>query len=347
MRMISFYPGPSRIYSNLTEYIYDAQMEGVLSINHRSDGFMALFAKTKKVLRDRLNIPEDYGIAFVSSATEAWEITAQSLVRERSLHLYNGSFGEKWANYTEQCHPIVRRTFPIDELPDAGGAEDVDTLCLVHNETSNGTFLPTTWMENIRRNFESIIAIDATSSMAGVELDWTLGDFWFASVQKCFGLPAGMAILVYSPQALKRAMEVGDNHYNSLSFIAENAEKNQTHHTPNVLGIYLLYRSQKFSSGIEDAQTKLLQRYQHWKTLGNELAMKWLIDNEAVRSRTVLTFSMEQPERLLDHALSHGLILGKGYGHWRQHTLRIANFPAIKSKEIDKLERFLMDYFNY
>jgi phosphoserine aminotransferase len=52
---------------------------------------------------------------------------------------------------------------------------------------------------------DALIAVDATSSMAGVELDWQSADIWFASVQKCFGLPAGMAVMVCSPRALQYA----------------------------------------------------------------------------------------------------------------------------------------------
>jgi phosphoserine aminotransferase len=34
-------------------------------------------------------------------------------------------------------------------------------------------------------------------------------------------------------------------------------------------------------------------------------------------------------------------LVGKGYGEFKDKQIRIANFPAIKSKEIDKLAKFL------
>ncbi|HSZ25352.1 MAG TPA: hypothetical protein VK766_06535, partial [Cytophagaceae bacterium] len=36
-----------------------------------------------------------------------------------------------------------------------------------------------------------------------------------------------------------------------------------------------------------------------------------------------------------------GLLLGNGYGSWKNDTFRIANFPAIEAHEIDKLKDFL------
>ncbi len=75
--MISFYPGPSRVEDCIPEYVRDAYNQGVLSINHRSDEFMALTKATIQILKDRLNIPENYSVFFTSSATECWELIAQ------------------------------------------------------------------------------------------------------------------------------------------------------------------------------------------------------------------------------------------------------------------------------
>jgi phosphoserine aminotransferase len=121
-------------------------------------------------------------------------------------------------------------------LPDS----DADVVCLTHNETSNGTHLKQ-WNTILAKYPDALIAVDATSSMAGVELDWQSADIWFASVQKCFGLPAGMAVMVCSPRALQYAESIGDRkYYNSLLFMNDNFKKYQTHYTPNVLEIYLL-----------------------------------------------------------------------------------------------------------
>ena len=81
--------------------------DGILSINHRSDEFMEMSKKTIGLLRQKLSIPRDYVVFFTSSATECWEIIAQSMVQNKSYHLYNGAFGQKWLEYTKRLLPAA------------------------------------------------------------------------------------------------------------------------------------------------------------------------------------------------------------------------------------------------
>jgi len=93
--MITFYPGPSKIYPQVAQYAAEAIEQGIVSQNHRSPEFMAIVAETMRLLRDKLAIPADYHIAFTSSATECWEVVAQSLTAFTSIHPTSGAFGEK------------------------------------------------------------------------------------------------------------------------------------------------------------------------------------------------------------------------------------------------------------
>ncbi len=176
-------------------------------MNHRSPEFMALCENTVSLLKEKLDIPATYTVFFTSSATECWEIIAQSIISEKSLHIFNGAFGEKWFDYTHRLVPGAQ-AFPFDaeskldlkKLP----LKNQEVICLTQNETSNGTELNESIIASIKRkNPRALIAVDATSSMAGIELNFKSADVWFASVQKCFGLPAGLAIMVCSPQAIQ------------------------------------------------------------------------------------------------------------------------------------------------
>jgi phosphoserine aminotransferase len=101
--------------------------------------------------------------------------------------------------------------------------------------------------------------------MAGIKLDFRLADIWYASVQKCFGLPAGLGLLICSPGAIKQAEELGErNHYNSLTFMKEMMNKWQTPFTPNVLGIYLLMRVLENAPRIDMVHKKIHSRYEAW-----------------------------------------------------------------------------------
>jgi len=352
--MISFYPGPSQIEEKIPKYVIDAYKNGIASINHRSPEFQTLYDNVIKILQKRLNLPEDYHLIFTSSATECWEILAQSLIEKDRHHIYNGAFGEKWYRYTRKLTNNATFTqFNEQEPFDPIKVEipaNTKLICLTQNETSNGTQIPNTEIKQIRdMNPESMIAVDATSSLGGIYLNFRNADIWFASVQKCLGLPAGMAVLICSPLAIQRAKSLGDNKfYNSLSFLIENMEKRQTSYTPNVLSIYLLYRVLKERRHIKDEERILKKRNVAWVNLIDRLdPLDLLIKSPEARSTTVLTVkcSVDDLEEVKQEAKQKGILLGEGYGIYKGESFRIANFPAIKDRHITKLKEFLISYF--
>ncbi|QDK80483.1 alanine--glyoxylate aminotransferase family protein [Spirosoma sp. KCTC 42546] len=334
--MITFYPGPSKVYPQVAEYAAEAIQQGLVSLNHRSAGFMDIVKETVRLLHEKLDIPADYHVALVSSATECWEIVAQSLTAESSLHPYSGAFGKKWAEYTYRIKPPT-------------SLSEADVLCIVQNETSNGTQVNMETLAQFRRDFSSLIAVDAVSSMAGVAFDWSLADVWFASVQKCFGLPAGLAVMVYSPAALKQAEEIGEKaHYNSLLFIHENFSKFQTPYTPNGLGIYMLMRVLQQVPPITTVHAMTTKRATDWYAFFDQFGtdFRLLIHDPAIRSDTVIAVegSEKAVKEIKAAAQQAGITLGNGYGDWKNTTFRIANFPAITDDEIGTLMQFLRSY---
>ncbi len=264
--MITFAPGPSKVYDALPSYLRDAYSQGILSANHRSAVFMDLYRDTESLFREKLKMPADFTLLFTSSATESWEIISQSLVEKASYHLYSGSFGKKWLEYAQYILPATRgqqlsahQAIPVDQLQ---LGPEFDLIAVTQNETANASQVPMAVLKALGARYpEKMIAVDTTSSMGGIVLDFTLADVWYASVQKCFGLPAGLGILLLSAQAKEKVARKGERgRYNSLSFMLENAASYQTHYTPNVLGIYLLYRVLQDMDPIAQVDARLRNR---------------------------------------------------------------------------------------
>ena len=351
--MISFYPGPSRVHDEIPEYVKEACKKGILSINHRSPEFMAISQKTISLLRARLEIPADYTVLYTTSATECWEIIAQSVIGKSSYHFFNGAFGKKWFEYTHKlCSGANSFPFGHNDLIDVNKMRLPKTesvICLTQNETSNGTQVSNEILSGIRNRYpKHLIAVDATSSMAGIYLDFKLADIWYASVQKCFGLPAGLGLMVCSPEAVRKAKLTGENkHYNSLGYMLEMMEKWQTPFTPNVLNIFLLNRVMDASKPIRDVHRKTEKRFRRWVDFfDKKSSLKHLITNEEARSYTVIpvTAKEELVTAVKFRAKKNGLLLGEGYGDLKSTTFRIANFPATRKKEINTLMKFLSPY---
>jgi phosphoserine aminotransferase len=355
--MINFYPGPSKIYPAVKEWLLEAYDSGILERNHRSNVFMELMANTIQNLKIKLEIPADYEVFFTSSATECWEIVNQSLMAGKTHFFYNGAFGKKWFKYgvTNQQKAVLGQEFSLrgsrfllnESIENCQWDDHADTLCLVQNETSNGTYVPNESLQLLRSFYpNACISIDATSSMAGVATPWLLADCWFASVQKCFGLPAGMAIMVASPRAIERAKMIDErNHYNSFLEIRQNFRKRQTPYTPNILGCFLLHKFAETVAPIAEIHEKTTQRANDfYDFLENKTTWKPLIEIEETRSATVfaVTGSSEEIKKIKLKATENDILLGNGYGEWLESTFRIANFPAIDDNDFDVLKDFLL-----
>jgi phosphoserine aminotransferase len=364
--MISFNVGPSKVYPLVQVFLQDAYHQNILSMPHRSQDFMDMMKKTIFLLKQKLNIPPQYTIVFTSSATECWEIIAQSLVSSKSYHILNGAFGEKWYEYTHHIRQKAERhSFEITENINIAKVQTFFTfaerrtgkaeleekalICFTQNETSNGTQIPMTTIEEVHQLFpKQLIAVDATSSMAGVSFSWKSADVWYASVQKCFGLPAGLAIMALSPRAVARVSEIGEKkHYNSLLKMCENIEKYQTTHTPNVLGIYLLMHTLEAIPPIREIDEITKKRAKIWyQYLEKHPIFKPLVQLESVRSDTVIAVKADKTiiPTLKERAKNAGFLIGSGYDKWKETTFRIANFPSITDEEIAKLKDFLHRY---
>jgi phosphoserine aminotransferase len=351
--MITFAPGPSKVYDSLPIYLNDAYQEGILSANHRSSAFMKLYQETEQLMRTKLQMPDDYKLLFTSSATENWEIISQSIVEQASFHIYSGSFGKKWFEFAKHILPAsmglkIEANQAID-VPSLQIGEEFDLIAITQNETANASQVPMSVIEAIKAQFpEKMIAVDTTSSMAGIELDFSLADIWYASVQKCFGLPAGLGILILSPKAIEKTERKGEKgRYNSLSFMLENANGFQTHYTPNVLGIYLLNRVLKDIPLIQNIDATLRSRMSRLENcIAQTKTLRMLVDNAETRSTTVMGIAgtEELITQVKKDAEKAGMQMGGGYGPLKPTSFRIANFPAITDEEFDALIEFLKKY---
>ena len=353
--MYTFNPGPSQVYPQVRQYLQDAFDEGWLSAPHRGERFTSLMRQTVQELKNKLHVPQDYTVFFMNSATECWEVLAQSLTPRKSFHLYSGAFGEKWCEYAKAIRPAsIGYPFGVDEVPDVAALplpdEETDLVCITQNETSNATQLRDGFILNLYNRLGSaLLAVDATSSLGGVQLKYIKADVWYGSVQKCFGLPAGLSVMILSPRAVARLRQINERgHYNSLVSQYKKMLNWQTTHTPNVLGIYLLFRTLQDRPAIkavhqhlQDRATKLYDYFEQATQLTP------LVANPETRSTTVVGLQGAPPliDEVKRRALAQGLHLGNGYGTWKAGSLRIANFPAIPDEAFEQLVQFFAKEF--
>ncbi len=322
----NFFPGPSQLHPNFPIWVQKAIDANFLSSYHRKQFFSEVYQSIYENFHNKLNLPKNYELYFIPSASEAWNLTAKSLIFTKAQFYYNGNFGKKWFEYVQsELNFSTAIPFGVDELPVIIERSEA-FIAVVHTETSNGTQLPNDFLKQLREtNPNSCIVVDATASMGGVALPWKYADVWFASVQKCFGLPPGMAVMAVSPSAIQRAIKKNWNYYNSIMNLTKNFKKWQTPNTPNLLNIWCLDQYLKEIPTIDIIEKVLISRKKIF--LNN---FKHLVPvSKNYLATTVWAFLHNTPNQILNEALNQNIVLGSGYGDWKNNTFRIANFPAI------------------
>ncbi len=349
MPMTSFNVGPAQLDPALPGVLQRVLASGVLSLSHRGAEFAALYQDVMAGFRRVLELPEDYTLYFLSSATECWSVLAESGIERSALHLWSGSFGERWMQQAARIAPETKSlSFGIGDdpmgLPLPEGAFEL--IAVTHNETSNTTCVPFGLLGQLRQRYpEALLAVDVTSSLGGVQLPWAQADVWFGSVQKCLGLPAGLGVMAVNPRAVWRFATLNRRtQYNNLVALHAYALQHQTTHTPNVLGIALLGGVLASRAPIAQVQQELEGRARaYYQLIEQHPVLQPLVPRAESRSVTTIGVQAEAElvARVKAQAKALGMHLASGYGPWKSNSFRIANFPAIGAPAVERLCDFL------
>lgn len=352
----NFTPGPSQLYFTVEDHARRAFKEYIPSLSHRSKQFEDISRSTTEGLRTLLNIPSNFSIVFTGSATEIWERIIQNLTEHTSHHLVNGAFSQKFCDTARQLNrkPTItnaelgRGFNELVEIP------STELIALTHNETSTGVSMPLTVIDKIRaKNSSTLIAVDAVSSLPYPNFDFSKVDSVFFSVQKGFGLPAGLGVWIVNERCIEKAEQllskgISVGSYHSLPSLVSNVRKNQTPETPNVLGIYLL------SKVVEDMNRRGIQIIRKeteykaailYQVLDNHPNIKPFVQQQADRSKTVIVAECgEHTQALTQYLISKGMLPGDGYGAQKKTQLRFANFPAHSKEQYELLVDMLQEF---
>ncbi len=180
-------------------------------------------------------------------------------------------------------------------------------------------------------------------------------DCVFFSVQKGFGLPAGLGLMVVSPRAVEKSQKLLDSGevvgtYHSFPTLARYEKKFQTPETPNVLGIFLLDKviQDMLTVGIqkirEETEQKAAMLYQFFEENDR---FQPLVDDKDIRSRTAIVIEVKGgSSNLVVQMKKKGIMIGSGYGEYKKEHIRIANFPAHSIKDVKDLIVALVEVLN-
>jgi phosphoserine aminotransferase len=354
MKNIFFTVGPSQLYPTVPQHLKTALDEDIFSLSHRSEAFKQLNKQTHANLRQLLNIPKSHHIFYTGCALEAMERVIENTAQKHVFSFVNGSFSREFYQTAVDLKKEVLRHDAANgegfDLADVTIPKTTELICLVHNETSTGVSQP---LDNIaalkKANQDALIAMDIVSSAPYVSVDFSVIDIAFFSVQKGFGLPAGLGVIIVNDKAIEKARWLAEKNiaigsYHNFLKLAEFEEKFQTRETPNVLGIYLLGKiaGDMLERGIEtirketDQKAKLLNEF-----FENHKDFKQYVATE-YRSKTTIVIDVNgDSESVVNRLAEQGFIVAQGYGKRKDQHIRIGNFPTHTIEDVKNLLRYI------
>jgi phosphoserine aminotransferase len=355
---IFFTAGPSQLFSMYAEFYQQALELHLGSANHRSDVFRSVYKNTDEQLRQLLNITPQHEIYFLGSASEIWERMISNLVYQHSFHFVNGSFSQKFYDYSKALGKNASGVFAnhgegFEVIKDIENYTDL--ICTTQNETSSGVFLPSAYLKNIKiNNPHALLCTDLVSIAPLSSLDYNYIDASFFSVQKAFGMPPGLGVWIVNDKCLQQCKEliskkinIGAHH--TLPQFHNNYINWETPSTPNIIAIYVLGKiAEQFNNvGISTVQKIISQKANlvySFASISNQFSV--LVTVPEFRSESVIILKCKTDSAIIIKYLkdNYNLHVTSGYGKYKSSEIRIANFPTTTLAQmqylVDALQQF-------
>lgn len=244
-RAYNFNAGPSAMP---LEVLKEAQAEfldfqgtgmSVIEISHRSAEYSALHQETKALLRELMEIPEDYDILFCQGggSTQFLMAAANFLTKKRAAYVNTGVwagkamkeaayYGEAYeaASSADRNHSYIPQEFTI--LP------ETSYVHMTANNTIYGTEYPSF------PKFDVPIICDMSSDILSRRVNVSDFDLIYAGAQKNLG-PAGVTIAIVKKAFLETARTDLPTMLKYQTF----ADKDSLYNTPPVFAIYMVNKT--------------------------------------------------------------------------------------------------------
>ena len=343
-----FIPGPVHVLPEVLQQLARP------TLGHRGKEYAQLQGETIDMLKKILFTGQNVFIS-TSSASGVWEGSIRNCVTldETVLCTMCGAFSDKYAMVARACGRNVEELKV--EWGQAVTPEMIDeklatgryaAVTMVYNETSTGLTNPVYEIsEMLKAKYPDVLVfVDAVSAMVGLPLHFDkLGwDVVFASVQKAFAIPPGLAVFAVSDRAMEKSKSVPDRgYYFDFQQYAKSAQKNQTPTTPAIPHIMALnYQCRRLlEEGIENVWARHSKMAEFVRTWAKENFDLFAPQQYASNTLTAVknTRGINVAETINALQQKHNTIFGNGYGKIKEETFRIAHMGDITIDDLKEL----------
>jgi len=343
-----FIPGPVKVNDDVLQQLARP------TLGHRGKEYSQLQGETVDMLKKILFTEQNVFLS-TSSASGIWEAAIRNCIKDDETVLCTmcGAFSDKWSSVVKSCgknveelkvdwgKPVTAKM--IDEKLATG---KYAAMTMVYNETSTGLSNPVEEISKMMKEKypDVLIFVDSVSAMVGMplkfdELGW---DVTFASVQKAFAIPPGLAVAAVSNRALEKSKDVPNRgYYFDFQLWAKAAEKNQTLVTPNIPHIMALhFQCEKLlNEGMENVWVRHKEMADFVRSWAKEKFELFCDEPYASNTLTAVknTRGIDVAETIDALQQKHNTVFGNGYGKLKQETFRIAHMGDITIDDLKEL----------
>ncbi len=203
-------PGPTPVHPRITHSL------SLPTVSHVSPIMVDEFKEALSHLKEIVFCDQGEPFIIAGAGTLAMEMAVLNTAQpgERVLVISQGFFGQRMAEITEtfgiDCD-IIQSPEGNAVLPEKLENRLADTppytvVASTHVDTATGACAPVKEYVDIVKKHGGLFIIDGVCSTGGIEermTEWGV-DIIFTAAQKCFGVPPGLAILVFSQEAIEK-----------------------------------------------------------------------------------------------------------------------------------------------
>ncbi|MCD4831634.1 MAG: alanine--glyoxylate aminotransferase family protein [Anaerohalosphaeraceae bacterium] len=343
-----FIPGPVHMLPEVLEQL------SRYSLGHRGKEYSQLHEETVTMLKELLSTTQSVFLS-TSSASGIWEGSIRNCIDhdETILCTMCGAFSDKFATVARACGRNVEelkvewgQPITVDMIDKKLADGKYAAISLVHNETSTGLTNPVYEIsEMMKAKYPDVLVlVDSVSGMVGLPLEFDkLGwDVVFASVQKAFAIPPGLAVFAVSDRAMAKSKTVtGRGYYFDFQEFAKSGAKNQTPTTPVIPHIMALnYQCKKLlAEGMENVWKRHAEMADFVRSWAKEKFELFCDEQYASNTLTTIknTRGIDVAGTIKAIQEKHNTIFGNGYGKLKEQAFRIAHMGDINLDDLKEL----------
>lgn len=355
MRVYNFSAGPSMLPEEVLKKAQEEMLEygesgmSVMEMSHRSKDFQAIIDDAEKLVRELMNVPDNYKVMFLQGggSTQFAMVPLNLATKNKAAdYIITGQWAKKAAAEAEKFIKVNRVASSADKtfsyIPKPGkdafsDKDDVDYCYICYNNTIYGTRytqLPET---------DATLIADISSNAMSEVIDVSKFGLLFAGAQKNLG-PAGVVLVIAREDLIGEPMDITPT---MLSY-KTHAENGSMYNTPPTYAIYifkLVLEWIKSKGGIAELQ-KLNEEKAAvlYDFLDNSKLFKGTVAKEdrSLMNVPFVTGNEELDAKFVAEAKAAGLVNLKG--HRSVGGMRASIYNAMPIEGVRKLVDFMAEF---